>query len=317
MPTSHADLAQCTRSVSTPSHHNLIPSVSHSHTMLSIRLAALAAAALFSMASADDSSSSSKIVSIPTPTATVAVSAMSTLGCFSTGVPLEDHGKGRFVSAGSCQQICVQLDKNVLGLSDGERCWCGDQFPPKDTKIDDKKCTSMCSGDDTTVCGGAGLLWVMSTGNTRNAIEYADPIIESSSSSSSSASATSASKTASPISTSAPESAVASSATAEPEKKGPNTAGIAAGVVVGVVVLAAVIGGVFFYLRRQKRQAVEEEYRRQAAVNSFVSGGKLHTSNSSMTDSRLDPEFMARRQSNGSIADNEDYSRRILKVTNA
>jgi cell wall integrity and stress response component len=60
--------------------------------------------------------------------------------------------------------------------------------------------------------------------------------------------------------------------------------------------------------------AVEEEYRRQAAVNSFVSGGKLHTSNSSMTDSRLDPEFMARRQSNGSIADNEDYSRRILKV---
>lgn len=59
---------------------------------------------------------------------------------------------------------------------------------------------------------------------------------------------------------------------------------------------------------------MEEEYRRQAAVNSFVSGGKLHTSNSSMTDSRLDPEFMARRQSNGSIADNEDYSRRILKV---
>ncbi|KAL5379880.1 hypothetical protein DPSP01_008162 [Paraphaeosphaeria sporulosa] len=279
--------------------------------MFSIRLAALAAAALFSMASADDSSSSSsKIVSIPTPTATVAVSAMSTLGCFATGVPLEDHGKGKFVTAGSCQQICVQLDKNVLGLSDGERCWCGDKFPPRDTKIDDKKCTSMCSGDDTTVCGGAGLLWVMTTGNTRNVIEYADPIVESSSS-------PSASKTASPTSSSAPESAAASSATSEPEKKGASTAGIAAGVVVGVVVLAAIIGGVFFYLRRQKRQAVEEEYRRQAAVNSFVSGGKLHTSNSSMTDSRLDPEFMARRQSNGSIADNEDYSRRILKVTNA
>lgn len=282
--------------------------------MFSIRaVSALAAAALFAMASASDSSSSSsKIVSIPTPTATVAVSAMSTLGCFATGVPLEDHGKGNFVSAGSCQQICVQLDKNVLGLSDGERCWCGDEFPPKSTKIDDKKCTSMCSGDDTTVCGGAGLLWVMTTGNTRNEIEYADPIVESSSSSSSIAS-----KTASPTSSSVPETAVASSATSAPVSKGPNTAGIAAGVVVGVVVLAAIIGGVFFYLRRQKRQAVEEEYRRQAAVNSFVSGGKLHTSNSSMTDSRLDPEFMARRQSNGSIADNEDYSRRILKVTNA
>lgn len=147
----------------------------------------------------------------------------------------------------------------------------------------------------------------MTTGNSRNEIEYADPIPEVSSSAT-------ASKTASPTSSSPAESAVVSSAISEPEKKGPNTAGIAAGVVVGVVVLAAIIGGVFFYLRRQKRQSVEEEYRRQAAVNSFVSGGKLHTSNSSMTDSRLDPEFMARRQSNGSIADNEDYSRRILKV---
>jgi cell wall integrity and stress response component len=121
--------------------------------MFSIRLvSALAAAALFSMASADDSSSSSKIVSIPTPTATVAVNAMETMGCFETGVPLEDHGKGKFVSAGSCQQICVGLDKDVLGLSEGDHCWCGDKYPPKDTKVDDKKCTSMCSGDDRTVC---------------------------------------------------------------------------------------------------------------------------------------------------------------------
>jgi cell wall integrity and stress response component len=122
--------------------------------MFPIRLvSALAAAALFSMASADDSSSSSsKIVSIPTPTATVAVNAMSTLGCFATGTPLEDHGKGKFVTAGSCQQICVGLDKDVLGLSEGDHCWCGDKAPPKNTKVDDKKCTSMCSGDDRTVC---------------------------------------------------------------------------------------------------------------------------------------------------------------------
>ncbi|KAL1601691.1 Protein SLG1 [Paraconiothyrium brasiliense] len=239
---------------------------------------------------------------------------METLGCFSTGVPLEDHGKGLFVTAGSCQQICLGLDKDVLGLSDGDHCWCGDKYPPKDTKVNDKQCNTSCSGDDRTICGGNGKLWVMSTGNSRNEIEYEDPISSSSSAASSSAAA---SKTATPTNSSPAESAVASSATSEPEKKGPNTAGIAAGVVVGVVVLAAIIGGVFFYLRRQKRLAVEEEYRRQAAVNSFVSGGKLHTSNSSMTDSRLDPEFMARRQSNGSIADNEDYSRRILKVTNA
>ena len=152
-------------------------------------------------------------------------------------------------------------------------------------------------------------MWVMSTGQSRNEIPFFEPPEVSSSSSSASSS------TASPTSSAAPaNSAVVSHPASEPEKKGPNTAGIAAGVVVGVLGLAAIIGGVFFYLRRQRRLAVEEEYRRQAAVNSFVSGGKLHTSNSSMTDSRLDPEFMARRQSNGSIADNEDYSRRILKV---
>lgn len=150
----------------------------------------------------------------------------------------------------------------------------------------------------------------MSTGNSRNEIPFMKPPKPSSSSASSSASdAPATSSTAAPA-----NSAVASNTAPDTEKKGPNTAGIAAGVVVGVLGLAAIIGGIFFYLRRQRRLAVEEEYRRQAAVSSFVSGGKLHTSNSSMTDSRLDPEFMARRQSNGSIADNEDYSRRILKV---
>ena len=73
--------------------------------------------------------------------------------------------------------------------------------------------------------------------------------------------------------------------------------------------------GVWFLLRRRRQHQAEEDYRRNAAnVNAFVNGGKLHTSNSSMNDSRLDPSFVDRRQSNGSIADNEDYSRRILKV---
>jgi cell wall integrity and stress response component len=86
-------------------------------------------------------------------------------------------------------------------------------------------------------------------------------------------------------------------------------------VVVGVVVLAAVVAGVIFFLRHKKRRELEEEHRRHTAASSFIAGGKLHTSNSSMTDSRLDPEYFAnRRSSNGSIADNEDYSRRILKV---
>lgn len=75
--------------------------------------------------------------------------------------------------------------------------------------------------------------------------------------------------------------------------------------------IAAIVAGVFFFLRQKRRREVEEEYKRQASVNQFVSGG--HKSNSSMNDSRLDPELV-RRDSTGSIADNQDYSRRILKV---
>lgn len=109
-------------------------------------------------------------------------------------------------------------------------------------------------------------------------------------------------------------SATPSKAAKEEESK-PNTAGIAAGVVVGIVGLFAIIGGVWFFMRRRRQKQAEEDYRRNASnIDQFVAGGKLHTSNSSMNDSRIDPSFMDRRQSNGSIADNEDYSRRILKV---
>ena len=147
----------------------------------------------------------------------------------------------------------------------------------------------------------------MLTGNTRNQVPQYEIPAESSSSAKKSSSAT-------------PSSTAAASATASPSQtvesdsdSKPNTAGIAAGVVVGVVGLAAIIGGVWFFLRRRRQKQVEDDYRRNAAgVNDFINGGK--TSASSMNDSRIDPSFMDRRQSNGSIADNEDYSRRILKV---
>lgn len=89
--------------------------------------------------------------------------------------------------------------------------------------------------------------------------------------------------------------------------KGSNTAGIAAGVVVGVVVICAIAGGLFFFLRNRKRRAVEEFHRNSA--NTLVMP-------SNMSDARLEPSvMMQRRQSDGSIADNRDYSRRILKVS--
>ena len=100
-------------------------------------------------------------------------------------------------------------------------------------------------------------------------------------------------------------------------KKSSNTVGIAVGVVVGVVAIAGILLGVVLFLRHRRRQQIEDEYKRQVAVSSFVKGGKHHQSSSSTNDSRLDPETLAqRRESTGSIADNADYSRRILQVRN-
>jgi cell wall integrity and stress response component len=154
-------------------------------------------------------------------------------------------------------------------------------------------------------------LWVVLTGNTRNPVDFYDPKESSSSVASSTAKATSA---AAPTSTSAASASATPSSTPKDDDK-PNTIAIAVGVVVGLLALAAILLGVWFLMRRRRQKQAEDDYRRNAAnVNAFVNGGKLHTSNSSMNDSRLDPSFVDRRQSNGSIADNEDYSRRILKV---
>ncbi|KAF2175044.1 hypothetical protein K469DRAFT_724625 [Zopfia rhizophila CBS 207.26] len=276
--------------------------------MVSTKFAsAVAAASLLSMAAAESSS----ILLIPTPTASVTRNAMDQIGCFSTGVPLEDHGPWTFQTAGNCQPICLGLNKPVMGLVDGTNCWCGDLIPPKDSQVANSSCDTPCAGFDQDFCGGASKWWIALTGLTKNKIGNYDP----------KSAASSKTGVPSAVVTAGPSTVVVTASdtpTSDSKKSssGPSKAGIAAGVVVGVVGLAAVIAGVIFYLRHRRRREVEEEYRRQAAANPFVSGGKLHTSNSSMTDSRLDPEFMARRASNGSIADNEDYSRRILKVTN-
>jgi cell wall integrity and stress response component len=107
-------------------------------------------------------------------------------------------------------------------------------------------------------------------------------------------------------------------ATAKSSSGGPSKAGIAAGVVVGLIAIAAIAGGVFLFLRNKQRREVEEEYRRNAAINQFTQGGKHPSSSagaSTVSDMRLDAAVMAqRRMSDGSIADNQDYSRRILKV---
>ena len=92
---------------------------------------------------------------------------------------------------------------------------------------------------------------------------------------------------------------------------------IAGGVVVGVVVIIGVIVGLYFFLKHRRKAAAEDEYKR-TQVGDFIRGGERKppgSAYSQMSDSRLDPEAGARRNSHGSIADNQDYSRRILRVS--
>ena len=96
---------------------------------------------------------------------------------------------------------------------------------------------------------------------------------------------------------------------------GVSTAAIAAGSVAGVLGISSLVGGVFLFLRHRKRREAEEAYKNAVSVNSFIEDGKRPPySSGSGSDSRLDPVAAQRRMSDGSIADNEDYSRRILQV---
>ncbi|KAF2793140.1 hypothetical protein K505DRAFT_338053 [Melanomma pulvis-pyrius CBS 109.77] len=272
-------------------------------------LSAVAAASLLSMASAQSSTVTvSQMESAPTEVPDLQESL--SIGCFNSSTPLDDYGSSVGQSRGNCKFICAYVGKNVMAVSDGVNCWCGNLFPALDTQTNNGSCNTVCRGYGKEDCGGPAMYWVMTTGLTLNRIKnYEPPVSSSSTSQTPLAQSTQFISTVTERPTNTPSSA--------PSSGGTNKVGIAVGVVVGVLVLVAIIAGVFFFLRHKRRREVEEEYRRQANINSFTAGGKLHTSNSSMTDSRLDPEFMARRASNGSIADNEDYSRRILKVTNA
>ena len=115
--------------------------------------------------------------------------------------------------------------------------------------------------------------------------------------------------------TQAQTTVITTTETPKSKDSGPNTAGIAAGVVVGVVAICAIAGGIFFFMRHRKRKALEEEYRQNPAMGSYNNLKPTPSSAGSTSDSRLEPSvMMQRRHSDVSIADNQDYSRRILKV---
>lgn len=188
--------------------------------------------------------------------------------------------------------------------------------------------------------GGGHNYWQVYLSGTKNNVDSYEPEASSSSASASKTDAPSTTSAAStqnaavstsvapgttvvvtmPSSEQQTESAEPSASPKEEGGSSTNVAGIAAGVVVGVVAVAGIGIGLFFFMRHRKRKAAEEEYKR-TQVSDFMRHGGIsgegkppNTGYSNMSDSRLDPEAN-KRNSTGSIADNQDYSRRILRVS--
>ncbi|KAK8055711.1 hypothetical protein PG993_000938 [Apiospora rasikravindrae] len=213
-------------------------------------------------------------------------------GCYSSKGSMKAAGTSEFQSQGQCATTCRKLGKPV-GASQMDQCWCGDAYPPKSSLTKDSACGEPCPGFGTDACGGLNAWTVYNIGIRKQPPES--------------------------TSTNAPAAATSSASEESDSGNKTNTVGIAVGVVVGLIVVCAIGGGAFFFYRRKRNAEIEEEHRRNAAVNAFIAGGKPPSSSGglSLSDQRLDPVMAQRRMSDGSIADNEDYSRRILRVTNA
>ncbi|KAL8738900.1 MAG: hypothetical protein Q9181_000352 [Wetmoreana brouardii] len=238
-------------------------------------------------------------------------------GCFSSADGFKDQGDYTWQSPGWCQQQCVDSKKPVMGLAGGSNCWCGGgpnawtvfltglnnnvgsaQDPSSDSDSDsDFKPTPKPATSATPPAPATTSTTPIPAAKSKSTGAVAAPVVQPDS--------TNKKQPATLVSTvvvtgpTKTQAAPASGKSQEPSK-GPNTAGIAAGVVVG-----------------RKRRAAEQEYQSNN-INPFEpEASRPPPSSSSMSDSRLEPSvMMQRRQSDGSIADNQDYSRRILKVTN-
>jgi len=84
--------------------------------------------------------------------------------------------------------------------------------------------------------------------------------------------------------------------------------GAIAGIVIAVLLIAGIAAGAIFYIRRRRKL----EYERYENSGFGSSPGSINRPFG--IDQRLEPSMVQRPQSVGSLADDRDYSRKILRV---
>jgi len=255
------------------------------------------------------------------PGAGLGVGQIQDMGCYGSAPNFIEAGFYIYQSDGWCEDWCARNHYKVAANSNGSDCWCGTSLPSDTEKIDSTKCNTPCNGYGDKDCGGPNAFHMYQYVYSGMANAKPIPFENQNSNPPDGASASSVTNGPSTIFITASGSVVAQTIYATDGASGgsgSNKGAIAAGVVVGIIALLAIVGGIIFFMRQKKRRALEEERRRHEVISNFVGKGeKSSSSNVSITDSRLEPSVMfQRRMSDGSIADNQDYSRRILKVTN-
>lgn len=79
------------------------------------------------------------------------------------------------MSMGGCAtDLCVPAGYLVSATSAGNECYCGNEYPPEDTVVDDSKCNVGCPGWGASACGGIGFYSVFNNG-LMLAVDYAEP----------------------------------------------------------------------------------------------------------------------------------------------
>lgn len=261
---------------------------------------------------------------VQVPSESPLIDAPRSQGCFSSSANMTrqtDIDVNRNTDGYCNSEICAPRGYTVSAMRATD-CFCGFVYPPEDDREDDEMCTEPCPGYPQKACGNINpRAWsVWNTGVSLDVGFYEPPPESSSTAAAPTNSATnSAGSPPQESTTGAPSDGSNEDESNDGGDDGPNVVAIVAGIVGGVVAIAAVAAGFWFFLRRRRNAEIEEEHRRNAAVNAFISGAKPPSSsgNISLTDSRLEPGLGVRRMSDGSIADNQDYSRKILRVTNA
>jgi cell wall integrity and stress response component len=235
------------------------------------------------------------------------------IGCFKSPGDGKLEKKDVGQSQGACRVLCQKGKRKYAATTNAEFCYCSDKLPQESEKVDNDLCDQPCKGYPFEPCGSRAGHYTIFLADT----SQSDPrLYDGSGQTGNPMESLIPSSTTPPAATSTDNkgqivTVTASQAPPTDENKpksGINKAGAAAGAVVGVLVAIAIGVGAFVFIRKQRRKKVEEEYRRSAAVREFHKKPEA--------DLRLDPVMLQRRASDGSIADNQDYSRRILKVTN-